>query len=138
MTHNDSGRYDDRWVWLDVACDQCAFLRPGERLRLPVAHAEGKVVTDGAATLSDLRSRRLIALRYCDAEGRSGGFPANPNGSVDDIAGLTDETGRILGLMPHPERAIDRTHLADWTRSREASPSGLGLFERAVRYMESG
>jgi len=134
VTYNDSGRYEDRWVYVEATCDHCAFVQRGQRLRLPVAHGEGKVVTDGPATLGALRANHHVALRYCDAEGRAGDFPINPNGSEDHIAGLTDPTGRILGLMPHPERAAQPTNLPDWTRTHPERGPGLSIFENAVRH----
>lgn len=138
ITHNDSGRYEDRWVYVQPACNHCAFLHPDTRLRLPVAHGEGKLAVDSPTTLSMLKTRRHVALQYCDAEGRPGPFPINPNGSIDDIAGLTDATGRILGLMPHPERALDATQVPDWTRSRPAVGPGRALFENAVESLHRG
>ena len=137
ITHNDSGRYEDRWVYLEAATDRCPFLRRGERWRLPVAHGEGKVVADCDATLDALEAGGYVALRYCDKSGQPGAFPINPNGSQRHIAGLTDATGRIFGLMPHPERAIDRTHMPDWTRQPTTDAPGLLPFRNAVEYLRS-
>lgn len=137
ITHNDSGRYEDRWVWLETTCDHCAFLRRGQRWRVPVAHGEGKIVTDGEPTRARLVEEGLIALRYCDEQGCPGPFPINPNGSELDIAGLTDATGRILGLMPHPERAIEATQTPDWTRQRPADGPGMALFRNAIEFIEN-
>jgi len=135
ITDNDSGKFEDRWVYLQVATDRCVFLEPGRRIYLPVAHGEGKVVTRDEATLQRLRDEGHVALRYVDAEGRTGGFPVNPNGSVDSIAGLTDSTGRVLGLMPHPERFIYPTHHPHWTRLDRVEPDGTVFFTRAVDYV---
>jgi len=135
ITDNDSGKFEDRWVYLEVVGDRCVFLEPGRRIYLPVAHGEGKVVTRDAATLERLWSEGHIALRYVDAEGREGGFPINPNGSVDAIAGLTDATGRVLGLMPHPERYIHSTQHPHWTRLGAPRPDGTMFFTRAVEYV---
>lgn len=137
ITHNDTGRYEDRWVYLRGVSKHCAFVRPGESWRLPVAHGEGKVVTDGADTLSALESGEHIALRYCDAEGQAGEFPINPNGSERHIAALTDATGRIFGLMPHPERAIDPTHMPDWTSRPLNEGPGMRPFQNAVEYVKA-
>ncbi|MFQ6049113.1 MAG: phosphoribosylformylglycinamidine synthase I, partial [Phycisphaerae bacterium] len=109
LSYNDSGRFEDRWVHLKVTCHHCVFLPPGQILHLPVAHAEGKVVARDRAVIRRLRREGLVALRYTDARGRPGPYPLNPNGSDDHIAGLTDPTGRILGLMPHPERFVQPT-----------------------------
>jgi phosphoribosylformylglycinamidine synthase len=99
---------------------------------LPVAHAEGKVVVSDDDALAGLHRRGQVALRYVDANGGPADYPANPNGSVDGIAGLTDATGQILGLMPHPERFVTPTHDPLWTRSGPAEPHGLILFRSAV------
>jgi len=113
---NDSARYEDRWVHVTSGGRASPFLRPGQTLRLPVAHGEGKVVTDSPETLAALAAQGHVVLTYGDASGRPGPYPINPNGSEGNIAGLIDATGRILGLMPHPERAVDPTHLPDATR----------------------
>lgn len=138
LTRNDSGRFEDRWIHLTVDGDRCVFLRGAQRLYLPVAHAEGKFVTRDDETLQALDSNKQLALRYAHAPGAGNGvvgYPANPNGSVAQVAGLCDETGRVLGLMPHPERHIDRTHHPRWTRG-EGSEKGDGMlvFENAVHY----
>lgn len=135
VTHNDSARFEARWVTLEVCTDKCAFLEPGRRLEMPVEHAEGKVVTAGAEALRRLETGGRIAVRYVDADGRHDTYPANPNGSDAGIAGLCDETGRIFGLMPHPDRAFAHTHHPRWTRhDRERTPDGLTVFENAVRF----
>ena len=108
ITNNDSGKFEDRWIYLQPATDRCVFINPGQRIYLPIAHGEGKVVTKDAETLDKLRSDGHIAFRYVDADGNEGPFPINPNGSMASIAALTDTTGRILGLMPHPERFMRR------------------------------
>ncbi len=132
LTTNDSGRFEDRWVHLRVATDRCVLLEKDDQMSFPVAHGEGKLVTNGAATLAHLRQNG-----YVDADGRAGPYPVNPNGSEDDIAGLTDTTGRVLGLMPHPERHVHPAHHPCWTRRpRDREPDGLRLFRRAVAYLQ--
>lgn len=107
LTLNDSGRYEDRWVHLRAEVDGCPFLRKGERYYLPVAHGEGKVVVaGGSAGVEELSAAGRIALRYVAADGGAPVFPENPNGSMGDTAGLIDSSGRVLGLMPHPERHL--------------------------------
>ncbi len=134
--YNDSARYEDRWVHIRVDTDRCAFLKPGAILSIPVAHGEGKVVAADDATLNALRSGGYVAVRYVDQNGRPGGFPINPNGSQDDIAGLTDRTGRVFGLMPHPERHVHRTHHPSWSqRPADAEPDGQMVFRCAVEYL---
>lgn len=135
VTYNDSARFEARWVRLQVATDRCAFLKPGTTLEMPVEHGEGKVITDDDATLSKLRDGGFIAARYIDDQGRSDTYPANPNGSTDGIAGLCDDTGRVFGLMPHPDRHFDHTQHPLWTRREKTSPpDGLTVFLNAVEH----
>jgi phosphoribosylformylglycinamidine synthase subunit PurQ / glutaminase len=127
LTLNDCGRYHDCWVRLEVQGTKCVFLAGIERMYLPVAHAEGKFVARDEETLKQLGSAGQLVLRYVAAD--------NPNGAQAHVAGVCDATGRVLGLMPHPERHIDPTQHPRWTR-REAGQEGDGLrlFTNAVRY----
>jgi phosphoribosylformylglycinamidine synthase len=135
ITDNDSGKYEDRWVYLEPGEARCVFVEPGRRIYLPVAHGEGKIVTKSASTLERLKQH--VAFRYVDENGNRGGFPVNPNGAMDDIAGLTDPTGRVLGLMPHPERFVRPTQHPRWTRQRgETAADGMTIFNNAVRFAE--
>lgn len=133
---NDSGKFEDRWVRLRADTSRCPFLEKGELLEMPVAHAEGRVTVASAQTLGALRRADRIAFRYVGADGAAPVYPANPNGSDDGIAGLVDETGRVLGLMPHPERHVFSTQHPLWTRRRgEGEPDGLTLFRRLARFI---
>lgn len=137
ITNNDSGKYEDRWVYLEPGDSKCVFVEPGRRIYLPVAHGEGKVVTKDAAVLEALKVKH-VAYRYVDKDGKRGGFPVNPNGAMDDIAGLTDTTGRVLGLMPHPERFVRRTQHPQWTRlDDKLEADGVTIFRNAVRFVNS-
>jgi len=133
---NDSGRFEDRWVHLRIDSDKCVFLPAGELIELPVAHGEGKFIPRDDQVLGRLRQDGQVALRYVDAQGRPGPYPINPNGSVDDIAGICDPSGRVLGLMPHPERFVDVTHHPRWTREHIEQPDGLVMFRRAYEYFK--
>ena len=140
LAWNESGRFEDRWVHLSVDGDQCVFLDRIRSLYLPVAHAEGKFVGRDADTLGSLDQSRQLVLRYADTTGNWHGkidYPLNPNGSMASVAGVCDRTGRILGMMPHPERFIDPTHHPRWTR-RENSQVGDGLriFQNAVDFFQ--
>jgi phosphoribosylformylglycinamidine synthase len=128
---NDNGRFEDRWVHLRVDSSKCVFLPEGEILALPVAHGEGKFIPRDDDLLNRLRADGQIALRYVDADGKPGPFPVNPNGSVDDVAGICDPSGRVLGLMPHPERFVEITHHPQWTRTDLTRADGRVFFERA-------
>lgn len=132
ITDNIPPGFQDRWVHLETESDHCIFLEPGRRYELPIAHGEGRVRFLNEASQQRAINGRLAALRYVAGDGSSG--PANPNGSSHDIAGLCDETGRVFGLMPHPERYIAHTQHPAWT-SRPATEAGDGLamFSSAVR-----
>jgi phosphoribosylformylglycinamidine synthase len=133
LAWNDSSRFEARWVHLEVCTDRCAFLPAGARFALPIAHAEGKIVTDSDETLATLEKSGNVALRYVDERGQPGAYPVNPNGSVGHVAGLTDGTGQVLGLMPHPERFVDRTQHPEWTRRKaDGEADGLTIFRTAV------
>jgi phosphoribosylformylglycinamidine synthase len=142
ITYNDSGKFEDRWVYLAPQTDRCIFIERGRQIYLPIAHGEGKVVTKDQATLEQLKSAGYIAFKYVDENGQEGPYPVNPNGSVDSIAGLTDSTGRVLGLMPHPERFVRRTQHPRWTRHERRGTSdetrtsdGITIFNNAVKYI---
>ncbi len=136
--HNDSGVFDDRWIHLKPSSDRCVYINPGQVIYLPIAHGEGKVVPISDEVLTKLKDGGYVAFRYCDSNGNSGGFPINPNGSTDDIAGLTDSTGRVLGLMPHPERFVRHTQHPQWTRTEKAEVAdGMTLFNNAVNYIKN-
>ncbi|HOB76599.1 MAG TPA: phosphoribosylformylglycinamidine synthase I [Phycisphaerae bacterium] len=133
LTNNDSARFEARWVYLRSSARPNAFL-PDERiLALPVAHGEGKLVAANDEVRRRLHSGGHIALTYCDAQGRPGPYPINPNGSHDDIAGLVDATGRILGLMPHPERHVDPRQHPEWTSRQTDEADGRIIFQTAVK-----
>lgn len=137
LTWNDSGHFIDTWVHLNVDQQKSVFLKGIERMYLPIAHAEGKFVPRDAATLSRLADNHQLALTYCRCDGSSDSLaaPDNPNGSIGNVAGLSDETGRILGMMPHPERHVVATHHPQWTRlGLSDRPDGLAIFQNAVNY----
>lgn len=139
LTWNDSGKFEDRWVQLAVRGNNCVFLEGIEHLDLPVAHAEGKFVVRDEATLATLEQAGQFVLRYTDeSSNEQVSYPANPNGSQANVAGLCDETGRVFGLMPHPERNIDPTHHPQWTRRglRDAG-DGMQMFNNAVRHFST-
>jgi len=137
ITNNDSGKYEDRWVYLEPQTDRCVFIEPGKRIYVPIAHGEGKLVAKSPEALEKLKSEGHVAFKYVDANGQEGPFPINPNGSTESIAGLTDKTGRVLGLMPHPERYIRRTQHPHWSRlGKDLRPDGIEMFRRAVRYVQ--
>lgn len=138
---NDSGKFEDRWVYLrsSVTSHQspvrCVWTRGlPEVIYLPVAHGEGKFVVREDAVFERLRQNGQIVLRYCDEQGRPAGYPANPNGSLDAVAGICDTTGRILGMMPHPERHV---RCAQHPRWLSAGGDGSQIFRNGVEYIRS-
>jgi len=137
LANNDSARFEDRWVTLAANPQSpCVFTRGLDRLDLPVRHGEGKLVPMEPAILDQLLATGAVALQYADpATGQpTMDYPANPNGSPHAIAGLTDPTGRILGLMPHPEAFNHPTNHPDYTRG--ARPAlGTVLFENAIFHL---
>ncbi len=137
ITYNDSGKFEDRWVYLAPQTEKCIFVEPGRQIYLPIAHAEGKVATKDEAALETLKSEGYVAFKYVDENGEEGPYPVNPNGSVDSIAGLTDTTGRVLGLMPHPERHVRPTQHPHWTRLKDRTDGdGMTIFENGVKYVK--
>ncbi len=136
---NDCGMFVDRWIHLRCDSGKCVFLPAGEVIALPIAHGEGKFMAADESVLQRLRDDDQVALRYTDADGKTppedSGDAINPNGSVDNIAGICDPTGRVLGLMPHPERFIEVTHHPQWTRRDIARPDGRIFFENAFAYL---
>lgn len=148
LTWNNSGRYTDRWVKLKVANSNSVFLKDMDEFEVPIAHAEGRIAVADDSVLQQLRSNQQISLCYWNDEAgalaeKSGDVtdigilsePCNPNGSLANIAGLSDETGRVLGLMPHPERYLFATQHPQWTRRElRGDGEGLKLFTNAVGY----
>jgi phosphoribosylformylglycinamidine synthase len=138
LTFNDSGRFEDRWVYLKInPGSPCIFTKGIEKMYLPVRHGEGKLVAGEKETIDRIRRDGHIVLQYADEEGNvADRFPDNPNGSEEAIAGLCDPSGRILGIMPHPEAFVHYTQHPRWTR--EALPpegAGLAIFRNAFQYV---
>jgi len=133
---NDSGKFEDRWVYLKSPRAKCVWVKDlPEIIYLPVAHGEGKFITKDKALLAQLKENNQIVFQYCSQEGKLSGYPDNPNGSVDSIAGICDATGRILGLMPHPERHIDPRQHPRWeTKVQAKDGDGLQVFINGIEY----
>jgi phosphoribosylformylglycinamidine synthase len=126
LTANVSGHYECRWVTLRNERSACRWLDAGVLWPTPVAHGEGRLMFKDEATLKRLEERGQIALRYVTREGASASYPELPNGSTAAIAGLCDPSGRVFGLMPHPERNVTPWHHPRWTRTAPR-PNGEGL-----------
>jgi len=136
LTYNDSGKFEDRWVTLVTEESPCVFTRGIKKLELPVRHGEGKFLALNERVLKELNCSKQVALRYSTPQGeRPAPYPFNPNGSAEDIAGICDSTGRIFGLMPHPEAFIHRYVHPRWTREDIAEEGhGMAIFRNAVGY----
>lgn len=140
LSFNESGKYEDRWVQLRATGGPCVFFQGIERMYLPVAHAEGKFVCRNDQTLTALQRSGQLALCYAPLKSKAQAnghvaYPDNPNGSQAAVAALCDPTGRICGLMPHPERHVDPTQHPQWTRHGLAEVGdGLKVFQNAVGY----
>lgn len=140
LTFNDGGRFEDRWVYLKAdPASPCIFTRGLKGVYLPIRHGEGKFMAESEEVLRQIEQRHLAALKYCDSAYRAPtmDYPFNPNGSMAAIAGLCDETGRLFGLMPHPEAYVHRTHHPRWTREETLPEEGMGLwlYQNAVRFI---
>jgi phosphoribosylformylglycinamidine synthase I len=144
---NDCGNFRDQWVHLKVETrSPCVFTRGLENLELPVRHGEGKFYAE-ESVIKNLEENNQVVVRYADSEGKTadGRFPANPNGSLKDIAGICDSTGRVFGIMPHPEAFNHWTNHPDWTRLKEyyrrrgepypREGYGIKIFRNAVEYL---
>jgi phosphoribosylformylglycinamidine synthase len=145
---NDCGSFRDQWVYMSGdTSSHCVLTRGIENIELPVRHGEGKFFAE-APVIDRLIGQRQVIFRYCLPDGKAarGEFPFNPNGSVEDIAGICDVTGRVAGLMPHPEAFNHFTNHPDWTLLREkykregkAVPvegAGIRFFRNAVDYFK--
>ena len=138
LTYNDSNKFEDRWVYLAAnPKSHCIFTKGLDRIYLPVRHGEGKLVARDPDMLRELHRHGNVVLQYVDEEGNVGDYPHNPNGSEDGIAGLCDPTGRIFGLMPHPEAYLFQTNHPRWTRRPHEGEDGDGiqLFRNAYDYL---
>ncbi len=133
---NDSERFEDRWVHLKVYNTRSTFTKGiKEIITLPVAHSEGKFVAKDTQALDKIKD--LVVFEYVDENGNESGYPCNPNGSVINIAGIADKTGRVLGLMPHPERFF--SYIQHPTHTRQSLPEegdGFHIFKNAVQYFK--
>ncbi len=138
LTYNDSGRFEDRWVWLKVNQDSpCVFTRGIEAMYLPVRHGEGKFVTENGI-LKKLLEENQVVMWYADPVKKepTQTYPWNPNGSEGAVAGVCDPTGRIFGLMPHPEAFNHFTNHPRWTRETVSERDlGIEIFRNAVNYI---
>ena len=144
-TYNESARYQCRWIDMKVGVTNSPWLQNIKTLHVPVAHGEGRFMMSDE-TLARLQANNQIALQYIKPDGSPAGgeFPYNPNGSAQDIAGITDESGRVLALMPHPERGMYSWQRDDYDRLKDKAQregrtladksDGMNVFANAAQY----
>lgn len=142
LTFNDCGRFQDRWVYLkNNPASPSIFTRGIDRgIYLPIRHGEGKFVAASSEIMERIEANNLAVLRYSgpDYEEPTMAFPENPNGSEHAIAAICDESGLLMGLMPHPEAFVHRTNHPRWTREDlPEEGDGLILFRNAAEYVRS-
>ncbi|MBC7961956.1 MAG: phosphoribosylformylglycinamidine synthase subunit PurQ [Steroidobacteraceae bacterium] len=140
LTHNDCGRFQDRWTYLKVDPDSPSVFTKGiaKGIYLPMRHGEGKFLCDSDATLQRIEREHLAVFKYSDADyaAPTMEFPANPNGAQNAIAGICDQTGCLMGLMPHPEAFVHYTQHPRWTREQlPEEGEGLIMFKNAAEYV---
>ena len=137
LSWNDSHRYEDRWVHLRVDAERCLLAPPAlERVSLPVGHGEGRFTMKDEESIEQLIRNHQAVFRYVNEDGSEPSYPADPNGSMGHIAGVCDPSGRILGLMPHPDRALFPWNHPRWTREEDRRDGdGVWLFKAAVAAM---
>ncbi|MCX5711194.1 MAG: phosphoribosylformylglycinamidine synthase I [Candidatus Omnitrophica bacterium] len=142
LINNDSAKFEARWVYLSKsekrkAQNKCVWTHNlPEVIYLPVAHGEGKFIVKDNSILERLKENGQIVFQYCDESGKLAGYPDNPNGSTENIAGICDETGRVFGLMPHPERHVYGQQHPRWTAAKLKKEEGDGfqIFKNGVEY----
>ena len=143
LTRNDSGKFEDRWCYCRVSSDaHTPFLQGIERVQLPVRHGEGKLIVKNDTLRQAIIDQKLNCLTYTDAQGNpTTAYPNNPNGAELNCAGLTDATGQILGIMPHPEAFLSLYNHPNWGQMRRQHPEipdqgdGLCLFKNIVNHI---
>ena len=134
---NTSAKFECRWVYLETQETSCAFTQGlKHRIYLPIAHAEGRFTAPNQI-LDRLESNRQVVFRYVAPDGEPPLYPDNPNGSDLQIAGICDSTGRIFGMMPHPERFLTRLNHPHWTRENlPEKGDGFDIFQNAVAFVQ--
>lgn len=138
LAPNDSGHFECRWIRLKVEKSSCVFLQGSYDIGyFSVNHGEGKFFAT-TETLKKIKAQNLVVFRYVDERGNpTQNYPDNPNGSLNAIAGVTDPTGYIIGLMPHPEKFVDITQFPNWRREKIAKPHGAFIFEEMIHFVKT-
>jgi len=139
LTFNDSGRFEDRWVYLKInQKSRCIWTKGIKNLYLPIRHGEGKFISKNKEIREKLRKSEQVVLQYSSEIGNpTSNYPFNPNGSEDNIAGICDTTGRIFGIMPHPEGFLFPQSHPRWTREKIKKGEGIKIFKNAVEFSKN-
>lgn len=143
LTRNNSAKFEDRWVYCKVNPNhKTPFLKGLDVLPLPVRHGEGKLIIRDTSIEKGILDQGLNCLSYCDEEGNpTAEYPLNPNGADLNCAGLTDESGQVFGLMPHPEAFLSLYNHPNWPQMKRNNPSlneegeGLKIFKNIVDFI---
>lgn len=143
LTRNSSAKFEDRWIYIKVnENSKTPFLNGIDKIFLPVRHGEGKLIIKNEKIQKEIIEKNLNCLTYCDKDGKdTSEYPLNPNGSELNCAGLTDETGRVFGLMPHPEAFLSLYNHPNWSQLKRQKPEisedgeGLEIFRNIVEYI---
>ena len=134
LDRNESGRFEDRWVFVKPQKSACSYFEGVPFINCPVRHGEGRFVPKDDAELKELRRKGLLALKYADGKlDDSAGYPWNPNGSAENIAGVCNPAGNVLGLMPHPECSVSRLLFPRWTAGISHEKNSIRFFENIVK-----
>lgn len=138
LSINNSAKFEDRWVYLKTLRSRCVWSKGIRKMiHLPVAHGEGKFIPKDKKILKKLWENQQVVFQYCDEGGKLKGYPQNPNGSFDYIAGICDHTGRIFGLMPHPERHFFPTQHPRWFREGlQKQGDGAIIFKNGIDFAQ--
>lgn len=144
LTDNDSGKFECRWINLKVEKSKCVFINEevlkqvqNDIVSFQVAHGEGKFFAS-PEIIKKIEDENLVTFRYADENGNpTQKYPQNPNGAINSIAGICDPTGRILGMMPHPERFVKIEQHPNWRRMAIKEPQGLPIFKNMIKYVKN-
>ena len=137
LAPNDSGHFECRWAQLKLEKSKCVFLKESTNVGwFAINHGEGKFFA-GLEVVKKVEDDNLVVFRYVDEKGNpTQEYPQNPNGSINAIAGVTDPTGRVFGMMPHPEKFIDITQYPNWRREKVIKPHGAFIFEEMIKFVK--
>lgn len=145
LVTNDSAKFEDRWVYCKVnPKSNSPFLKDIDIIELPVRHAEGKLLLKNQQIKQQLTQQALDCLTYCDEKGvPTSAYPANPNGAAINCAALTDATGQVFGIMPHPEAYLTAYNHPNWSQKKQTSSNwsetgaGLKIFSNIVAHIQA-